>query len=339
MKQILHRILAAAFSVAFVSSVAMSQAAAQPIRIATADTLGAEDLVLLIAFEEAKARGVDIEVTPFKSDDVVFQAIVNGQMDIGVGVAYKMIQNLKAPIRHFYQLRSLAYFPVVNKEFYNTWKDLDGQDIVVHSRGSGTEALARLMEKTQGINFNRMTYVPGSEVRAIAMRRGDIKVTYLDMTRTRLLTTEDPNRFGVLPVGKQSASDEVLYASTEFLKKNSGAVGIIVEEALRAARQMNADPTGMAAVREKLKLLAELPKDLNEEITSYHRQAAMAGLFPPNGGGENAARADFEFLTSAGRLDGSANTLDVGKYWDLAPLNAALGKMGYVSIDYSITSR
>lgn len=340
MKKIIRSVLAAAFAVAFVSSFGASQAKAQDtIRVGTADTLGAEDLVLLIGFENAKARGVKIEVTPFKSDDVVFQAIINGQMDIGVGVAYKMIQVLKAPIRHFYQLRRLAYFPVVNKEFYKTWKDLDGQDMAVHSRGSGTEALARLMESLHGIKFKRMTYVPGSEVRAIAMRRGNLKATYLDLTRTRLLTTEDPKRFGVLPAGKQSASDEVLYASTDFLKKNGDAIGIIVEEILRAARRMNADPTSLAAERERMNLLAELPKNLSEEITSYHIQAAMAGLFSPNGGGEGAARADFEFLTSAGRLDGDLKTLDVAKFWDLGPLNTALGKMGYVDIDYSITQK
>ncbi|MCH7486090.1 MAG: ABC transporter substrate-binding protein, partial [Proteobacteria bacterium] len=182
MKKIIRSVLVAAFAVAFVSSFGASQAKAQEtIRVGTADTLGAEDLVLLIGFENAKARGVKIEVTPFKSDDVVFQAIINGQMDIGIGVAYKMIQVLKAPIRHFYQLRRLAYFPVVNKEFYKTWKDLDGQDMAVHSRGSGTEALARLMESLHGIKFKRMTYVPGSEVRAIAMRRGNLKATYLDL--------------------------------------------------------------------------------------------------------------------------------------------------------------
>ena len=340
MKRVLRGILAAVFAVALTSSLGAFRATAQDtVRVATADTLGAEDLVLLIAFEKAKARGLKIEVTPFKSDDVVFQAIVNGQMDIGVGDAYKMIQTLKAPIRHFYQLRRLAYFPVVNKEYYKTWKDLDGQDIAVHSRGSGTEALARLMESMHGIKFKRMTYVPGSEVRAISMRRGNIKATYLDLTRTRLLTTEDPERFGVLPAGNQSASDEILYATTDFLKESGDAIDIIVEEMMRAARRMNADPTSMAAERERLDLLAELPKEINEEITLYHQQAAMAGLFPPNGGGKGAASADFEFLTSSGRLEGDAKSLDVGEFWDLDPLSKALTKMGYVNVEYSISAR
>ena len=58
----------------------------------------------------------------------------------GVGTPYALIQKVKAPIRMFYQLSQLRFYPIVNSEHYKSWKDLDGADIAVHGRGSGTES-------------------------------------------------------------------------------------------------------------------------------------------------------------------------------------------------------
>ena len=55
------------------------------------------------------------------------------------------------PIRFFYQLSALQFFPVVNKDSYKTWKDLNDQEIAVQGRGSGTEAIMILMAKEHGI--------------------------------------------------------------------------------------------------------------------------------------------------------------------------------------------
>ena len=125
-------------------------AAAGKIRIAFGDIATVETLNFLIAVERAKERGVDIEVTYFKSEDIAAQAVVGGQADVGVGAPYTVLQKVKAPIRIFYQMSTLRFFPVVNTEFYQDWKDLNGQEIAVHSRGSGTEAIMQLMAKRQG---------------------------------------------------------------------------------------------------------------------------------------------------------------------------------------------
>ncbi|MBU1744223.1 MAG: hypothetical protein KJ649_04935 [Proteobacteria bacterium] len=63
------------------------------------DVLTTDDLQLMIAVERAKARGVDVEVIPLKSDELAVQAVINGQ------------------------------------------------EITVHARGSGTNAIMNLMAK------------------------------------------------------------------------------------------------------------------------------------------------------------------------------------------------
>src|SRR5262245_21349767 len=72
--------------------------------IAFGDIATVESLNFQSAIERAKGRGVDVEVTYFKSEDVAAQAVVGGQADIGVGTPYAMIQKVKAPIRLFYQM-------------------------------------------------------------------------------------------------------------------------------------------------------------------------------------------------------------------------------------------
>ncbi len=310
-----------------ISMAASAQAQETTIRIAEADTFSGEDLIQLIAYENAKERGINIETVSLKSDDVTFQAVLNGQVDVGVGDAYEAIANLDAPIRHFFQVRKLAYIPVVDKTVYESWKDLDGEPFAVHSRGSGTETMAQIIESTNGIKFSEITYVPGSEVRVVAMQRGNIKATLLDLTTSKMLLESDPEKFGTLPVGEQVASDSAFYARTEFLEENAEAIQILVEELLKAARAVNDDPAFAAAERERLGLLPDLPPEAAEEITPFHEQAIEAGIFPIDGGGEEAARADLAFLAAAGKLT-EADTQDLERFWDFRPLNAALATVG-----------
>src|SRR5262245_38228811 len=82
-------------------------AAAGKIHIAFGDIATVETLNFLIAVERAKERGVDIEVTYFKSEDIAAQAVVGGQADVGVGAPYTVLQKVKAPIRIFYQMSTL----------------------------------------------------------------------------------------------------------------------------------------------------------------------------------------------------------------------------------------
>jgi NitT/TauT family transport system substrate-binding protein len=327
----LDRLACCAAGLAAMWLVAWSEPAAaqRVIRVGQADTLTGQNLPELIAMANTEKRlGVKFNVIALKSDDVVFQAVINNEIDIGIGDAYKGIDTLKAPVRHFFLLRRIAYFPVVNSEFYKTWKDLNGADMAVHARGSATEAMALQMQRVNGIKFGQISFVPGSEVRIIAMRRGTMKATLLDLPNTRKLTEEDPKRFIVLPVETQSASDEIFYATTKFIGDNRELVQALCEELLRSLRAVNADPRTPDRMRQQLGLLKDLPKALVDDITPYFEMAVPGGLFPTDGGGAAAAKADFDFLIAAGRFTGQSSDFKVEDFWDLAPLTAALAKVG-----------
>jgi NitT/TauT family transport system substrate-binding protein len=293
------------------------------IRIGLGDIATVETLNLLIALERVKERGVDVELTAFKDEDVAAQAVVNGQVDVGVGTPYALIQKVQAPIRIFYQLSTLKFYPVVDQEAYPDWQSLDGEPFVYHGRGSGTEAMGNLLAEQNGIQFGEISYVPGSEVRAVALMQGNIKATFLDIANKNLVMEQAPGKFHILPTGEVNASDEALYARLEWLEDNEETVQILLEELLKIWRDINQDPAMVAAERERLGLLPDLPEDLEAQIDPYFEQAVGEAMFPDDGGGEQAARSDFGFYTEAGQLEGEPDELSIEDFWYLEPLEKA----------------
>ncbi len=299
--------------------------AATKIKYALGDVVSIDELPLLIAAERAKKRGVEVEITAFKNEEIATQAVINGQADIGQGTPYAAVQKVNVPIRFFYQLSALQFFPIVNKEHYKDWKDLNGQEIVVHARGSGTEAIMNLMAKEHGIQYKNVSYVPGSQVRALGLLKGTIKATILDASNKNYVMKEAPGKFLVLPLGQVKASDEALFARKEFLDKNQAAVAVFVEELIKVNRAVNADPKSVIEERKKLGLLKDLPPKLEEEILPYFQEGVANGIFPNDGGGSRAAKNDLEFYRLSGALSG--DNLNVEDFWDFGPLKAALAKV------------
>jgi NitT/TauT family transport system substrate-binding protein len=295
------------------------------IKYALGDVISIDELPLLIAVENAKKRGVDVDVTSFKNEDIATQAVINGQADVGQGTPYAAIQKLTVPIRFFYQLSALQFFPVVNKESYKGWKDLDGQEIAVQGRGSGTEAIMMLMAKEHGIKYKNVSYVPGSQVRALALMKGNIKATILDATNKNLVIKDAPDKFIILPLGNVKASDEALFATREFLDKNQAGIRIFLEELTKVNRAINANPKWVVEERKKLGLLKELPAKMEDEILPFFQEAVQNGVFPNDGGLANAAKNDLEFYALSGALTG--DNLKADDFWYLAPLKAALANV------------
>src|SRR5918992_852401 len=313
------------FCVAMLAAAAGTVNAQTKIKYALGDVLGIDDLPLLVAAERAKKRGVEVEITPFKNEDIATQAVINGQADVGQGTPYAALEKVNVPIRFFVQLWSLQFFPVVANEHYKSWKDLDGQEIAVQGRGSGTEAIMLLMAKEHGIKYKNISYVPGSQVRALAMLKGNIRATILDSTNKNFLLKEGGSKFTVLPLGNVKASDEALFARLEYLQKNQAAVTVFVEELVRVIREINKNPMSIVEERKKLGLLKDLPAKLDDEMPTYFKEGAAGGIFPNDGGVESAPKNDLEFFALSGSI--KKENPKVEDFWHLAPLKAALGKL------------
>ncbi|WP_289034583.1 ABC transporter substrate-binding protein [uncultured Roseibium sp.] len=310
-----------------VSALAFStvSSSAEKVRIALGDVASVETLSLLVALERAKENGLDYELTTFGKEGLAIQAIISGQMDLGIGSPYSVIQKSKAPIRNFFQLSKLVFFPVAEVK-YKTWQDMDGEPITLHSRGGGTDAIANIIAKREGITFGQRSYVPGSENRIVAMLKGQVNASIVDISNKNILMSKSEGRFHTLPGLDGRASDEILFANQNWIDDNQESVAILVEALLKTWQEVNEDPTIVDRERKRFNLLSDLPEELLSEVDAYYQEAVDGGLYDPNGGGADAARADFEFYGEAGQLAGDPATLKVEDFWNLGPLNAALAK-------------
>jgi NitT/TauT family transport system substrate-binding protein len=298
------------------------------IRVALGDIESVETLALFIAMERVRKRGTDVELIELADEDLANQAVVGGQADVGLGAPYGLIQGSGAPLRIVCQLQRIRFFPEADKTAYPDWQSLDGETFTVHSRGSTTEAYAHIIEEEEGIKFGKISYVPGAEVRAQALLRGNVKAAMLDIPNKNFVTSEEPDKFQVLEAPESGASDEALFGNTEWMEQNKESVQVLLEELINTYGSISKDPQFVADERERLGLLEDLPPELEKELVPYYEQAAEEGLFPDDCGGEPAAKEDFEFYSSAGQLKGDPASLKVEDFWSLDILNAAVKSAG-----------
>src|SRR5918996_2690996 len=298
------------------------------IRVALGDIESVETLALFIAMERVRKRGTEVELIELADEDLANQAVVGGQADVGLGAPYGLIEGSGAPLRIFCQLQSVKFFPVADKAAHPDWQSLDGQTLTVHSRGSTSEALAHIIEREEGIEFGDISFVPGAEVRAQALLRGNVKAAVLDIPNKNYVTAEAPGKFVELPTPETNASDEVLFANTQWLDQNKESVQVLLEEILAVWRAIAEDPSFVEGERERLGLLKDMPAELEKELVPYYEEGAEGDLFTQDCGGEQAARDDFEFYHAAGQLKGDPSELRVEDFWNLGPARAAIGTLG-----------
>lgn len=293
------------------------------IKIALAETPSDELAAFFVALDRAKANGLDYEWTAFSDEELAIQAVLSGQMDIGFGTPYSAMQRSKAPLRIIFQLSKLKFFPVTTTA-YNNLQDLNGEPILLHSRGGGTDSIANVIEDRLGITFGERSYVPGSSNRVAALLGGQANATIIDLSNTnKLMRGPAADRFNVLEMFDVEASDEALFGNLDWIKSNAEDVQIFVDALLSVYRDMAEDPTVVRRETNPDGPIGQLPQEILGELDGFYADAVAAGLYDVNGGGRKAATADLEWYSAAGQLDGDPASLNIEDFWYLAPLDAA----------------
>jgi NitT/TauT family transport system substrate-binding protein len=309
-------------SVALLMTSAMTAAQADKIRIALAETPSDELAAFFVALDRAKAMGLDYEWTAFSDEELAIQAILSGQMDIGFGTPYSVMQRSKAPVRIIFQLSKLKFFPVTSKK-YSKLQDLDGEPIMLHSRGGGTESIANVIEDKLNMKFGKRSYVPGSSNRIAALIAGQTDATIVDLSNKNKLVKLHGDNFNVLPMFEVDASDEALFANLDWIKANEKDVDIFVKALVSVYKDMQKDPTIIRKQTKPDGPIGQLPKEVLDGLDQFYTDAVAGGLYDPNGGGMKAAQADMDWYSKAGQLTGDPAALKIDDFWYMEPLNAA----------------
>ena len=297
-------------------------AQASKIRIALAETPSDELAAFFVALDRAQKNGLDYEWTAFSDEELAIQAILSGQMDIGFGTPYSVMQRSKAPVRIIFQLSKLKFFPVTSKK-YSKLEDLNGEPIMLHSRGGGTESIANVIEDRLNIKFGKRSYVPGSANRIAALIAGQTDATIVDLSNKNKLVKLHGDNFNVLPMFEVDASDEALFANLNWIKANSKDVDIFVGALVSVYQDMMKDPTIISRETKPDGPIGQLPKEVLGNLDQFYTDAVAGGLYDANGGGMKAAKADMDWYSKAGQLQGDAASLNINDFWYMEPLNKA----------------
>ena len=302
---------------------APSTASAEKIRIALAETPRTNLPRFLSRWIAPRRRASTMNGQLSRTRSLAIQAVLSGQMDLGFGTPYATMQRSKAPIRIVFQLSKLKFFPVTSKK-YSKLEDLNGEPILLHSRGGGTDSIANVIEDRLDIKFGERSYVPGSANRVVALVSGQTDATIVDMSNKNKVVRQHPDKFNVLEMFEVEASDEALFANLDWIKANEDDVNIFVEAMLSVYKDMHEDPTIIRRETDPDGPIGQLPKEILDELDGFIKDTTDGGLYSVNGGGRVAAKADIEWYTSAGQLQGTPETLDLEDFWYFAPLDRAL---------------
>jgi NitT/TauT family transport system substrate-binding protein len=219
-------------------------------------------------------------------------------------------------------LSKLKFFPVTSKK-YSKLEDLDGQPILLHSRGGGTDSIANVIEERLGIKFGERSYVPGSANRIVALIAGQTDATIVDLSNKNKLVKQEGDKFNVLPMFEVDASDEALFANLDWIKANEKDVDIFVKALLSVYQDMIKDPTIISRETDPNGPIGQLPKEILDSLDGFYKDAVEGGLYDANGGGRKAAMADMEWYSAAGQLTGDPKDLVIEDFWYLKPLASA----------------
>ena len=303
------------------STVMVSSSYAKSIRIALAEPPSDELAAFFLALDRAKVNGLDYEWTAFSDEELAIQSVLSGQMDIGFGTPYSAMQKSKAPIRIIYQLSKLKFFPVTTKD-YNELEDLNGEPILLHSRGGGTDSIANVIEERLGIKFGERSYISGSANRVAALLANQAQATIIDLSNKNKIMASHGDKFNTLPMFNVDASDEALFANVDWIKANEESVNIFVSALLSVYRDMANDPTIIRRETNPDGPIGELPDEVLPELDGFYTDAVAGGLYDVNGGGAKAAMADMEWYSKAGQLEGDMSSLKIEDFWYLKPLDS-----------------
>jgi len=303
------------------STVMVSSSYAKSIRIALAEPPSDELAAFFLALDRAKVNGLDYEWTAFSDEELAIQSVLSGQMDIGFGTPYSAMQKSKAPIRIIYQLSKLKFFPVTTKD-YNELEDLNGEPILLHSRGGGTDSIANVIEERLGIKFGERSYISGSANRVAALLANQAQATIIDLSNKNKIMASHGDKFNTLPMFNVDASDEALFANVDWIKANEESVNIFVSALLSVYRDMANDPTIIRRETNPDGQIGELPDEVLAELDGFYTDAVAGGLYDVNGGGAKAAMADMEWYSKAGQLEGDMSSLKIEDFWYLKPLDS-----------------
>jgi NitT/TauT family transport system substrate-binding protein len=261
----------------------------------------------------------------FPKTDLAVQAVVAGEADIGTAAGIAVVKAVESGMK----------LKIIGEQVRNEWqlvtpvsikdaKQLDGKRVGYHAPITVTEALVKWMAQYYKITPNWMI-VPGSDVRAEALMRGQLDATPAEIADVLNILSAKPGQFHVL-ISYAKIFPQLIgsmyFSRADYLQKENATVDSVMEAVLRAYRTAEERP---AMIKENaLRLLPETKPQLIDAIAASYKELRIWDI---NGGaGKDRGDASIKFFEDAGLMKKGAVTFQ--QAFDTGPLDRVIKKIG-----------
>ncbi|HEX7230728.1 MAG TPA: ABC transporter substrate-binding protein [Candidatus Binatia bacterium] len=299
--------------------------AQRKVRFAYPSSADMGDIPSLVAWEQLKKQGIEVVPTFFPKTELAVQAVAAGEADIGSAAGIAVVKAVESGMN----------VRIIGEQVRNEWqlvtpvsfkdpKQLDGKRVGYHAPITVTEALVKWMAQHYKISPNWMI-IPGSEVRAEALMRGQLDATPAEIGDVLNILNAKPGQFHVLISYAKTFPQligSMYFTRADYAQKNASTVEGILEAILRAHRDAEARPT---SVKENaLRLLPETKPELVDAIAGTYKELR---IWDVNGGADRQrGEASIKFFEESGLLKKDA--VSFNQAFDTAPLDKVLKKIG-----------
>lgn len=293
-------------------------------------TPGVGDLASLLAWDELRAQGIDVETQFFSDADVVIQALARGDIDFATNVG--SVATMQA-VDQGVELE--IFMGYVGAEFVlggttdiESPEDLEGKTIAVHSEVSLTNAYTLALIEKYDLADVEVIIIPNSSARAQAIEQGQVDAAPLDLADATLLAEQAPDEFHtILFFGEEfdGVENNGTLATAAFLDENAEDAQAIVDAMIETNRRMAADPDW--AAEQSLRFLGSAYPDNPETLQEIVRNYIERGLWDVDGGiDEETATTTIEFNVEYAGLEGAGD--DPSRYYNFDLVADTLDRLG-----------
>ncbi len=292
---------------------------------------GISSVAMMEAIDVLNKTGYTIDTPEIAQSNLIVEGIVNGQFQVtsGTTLSFLVAAQKNGPIK------------TIGNRLNNEWTltgissikkcdDTNGKIWAHHTASAVSTAMAAIWMKTNcaATTKPQEVFIQGSDVRAAALRNGQIDIGELELGDAYNTTSgANASKFGIVAnfsTDLPNLKPSMIAANSNWMAANPGDVLALMTEVIKQNRKINADATGGY-----LKSLAQkwVPKTIDPATIDIIAKAyAEKKLFPGDGG---AAEADItytiKFFTDGGSLD---KGLTLQQASDLTWLNVVLKNLG-----------
>jgi len=230
-----------------------------------------------------KAAGLDVQMTVFRGDAEVSQALAGGSIDISLQSLDGLISLLNAhqPVRGFYAGFYQADFAWCSQPKITSWKDLKGSSIGISSFGSLTEALSSYALRQHGLEPMKdvnLVQVGPTSAAFQALKSGRLGAAILSPP---FKWTAQDEGFHLLGTMASEVSPEwpkhIFIAPTKYLDDNRNTVEALLRgfvNSIRYARSHKSETVAIIGKRLKYDA-ANAAKAYDEMMPNYNERGTL----------------------------------------------------------------